>query len=69
MYGNVWRWAGTYRTSQKTIGVEYYRSPTELRALLDDGRYWVTHHTYPPDENAARFHHKLVRIRCGGRRT
>jgi Fic-DOC domain mobile mystery protein B len=64
MYGNVWRWAGQYRTSQKNIGVEYYRIPADLRALLDDCRYWVRHNTYPPDEIAARFHHRLVTIHC-----
>ncbi len=64
MYGNVWRWAGRYRRSQKNIGVDYYKIPTELRALLDDCRYWLEHDTYPPDEIAARFHHKLVSIHC-----
>src|ERR1044072_8129053 len=64
MYGNVWRWAGTYRRSQKNIGIEYFRIPTELRTLLDDSRYWVEHKTYPPDEIAARFHHRLVWIHC-----
>ena len=64
MYGNVWRWAGTHRKSQKNIGIEYYKIPTELRALLDDCRYWVEHNTYSPDEIAARFHHRLVSIHC-----
>jgi Fic-DOC domain mobile mystery protein B len=64
MYGNVWRWAGTYRRSQKNIGVEYYKIPTDLRVLLDDCRYWLEHDTYPPDEIAARFHHRLVSIHC-----
>jgi Fic-DOC domain mobile mystery protein B len=64
MYGNVWRWAGTYRTSQRNIGVEYHRIPTELPALLDDCRYWVANNIYPPDEIAARFHHRLVWIHC-----
>lgn len=64
MYGNVWRWAGQYRTSQKNIGVEYYRVPTDLRAFLDGCRYWVEHNTYPPDDIAARFHHRLVWIHC-----
>jgi len=64
MYGNVWRWAGAYRKSQKNIGVEYYKIPTELRMLLDDCRYWLEHDTYPPDEIAARFHHRLVSIHC-----
>jgi Fic-DOC domain mobile mystery protein B len=64
MYGNVWRWAGTYRKSQKNIGIEYYKIPTELRALLDDCSYWVKHNIYSPDEIAARFHHRLVTIHC-----
>ena len=64
MYGNVWRWAGTYRKSQKNIGIEFYKIPTELRTLLDDCRYWIQNNTYPPDEIAARFHHRLVAIHC-----
>jgi Fic-DOC domain mobile mystery protein B len=64
MYGNVWRWAGTYRRDQKNIGVEYYKIPTELRAVLDDCRHWVAHDTYAADEIAARFHHRLVWIHC-----
>lgn len=64
MYGNVWRWAGAYRKTQKNIGIEYYRIPTELRALLDDCRYWLEHDTYPRDDIAARFHHRLVSIHC-----
>jgi Fic-DOC domain mobile mystery protein B len=64
MYGNVWRWAGQYRQSQKNIGVAYYRIPTDLRALLDDCRHWIEHKTYEPDEIAARFHRRLVWIHC-----
>jgi Fic-DOC domain mobile mystery protein B len=64
MYGNVWRWAGTYRKTQKNIGIEFYKIPTELRKLLDDCRYWVKNNAYPPDEIAARFHHRLVWIHC-----
>ena len=62
MYGNVWRWAGQYRTSGKNIGVDAYRIPTELRQLLDDCRYWTENKTYEPDEIAARFHYRLVAI-------
>jgi Fic-DOC domain mobile mystery protein B len=64
MYGNVWRWAGTYRKTEKNIGIEFYKIPTELRKLLDDCRYWVKNNAYPPDEIAARFHHRLVWIHC-----
>jgi len=64
MYGNVWRWAGRYRTSGKNIGIDAYRIPTELRQLLDDCRYWIENGTYEPDENAVRFHHRMVSIHC-----
>jgi len=64
MYGNVWGWAGNYRTSGKNIGIDTYRIPTELRQLLDDCRYWIENETYEPDEIAARFHHRLVSIHC-----
>ncbi len=64
MHGNVWRRAGKYRQGQKNIGVDACRISTELRTLLDDCRYWVEHDTYPPDEIAVRFHHRLVRIHC-----
>lgn len=64
MYGKVWRWAGTHRTSGKNIGINAYRVPTELRTLLDNCRYWIAHDTYPVDEIAARFHHGLTFIHC-----
>jgi Fic-DOC domain mobile mystery protein B len=62
MFGRVWRWAGDYRRSGKNVGVEAYRIPTELHALIDDCRYWIENSIYDPDEIAARFHHKLVWI-------
>ena len=64
MYGNVWGWAGQYRTTGKNIGIDAYRIPTELRQLLDDCRYWIENGTYENDEIAARFHNRLVSIHC-----
>lgn len=64
MYGNVWKWAGHYRTTGKNIGVDAYRIPTELHQLFEDCRYWADHRTYEPDEIVARFHHRLVTIHC-----
>jgi len=64
MYGNVWRWAGRYRTSGKNIGIDAYQIPTELRQLLDDCRYWIENGIYEPDEIALRFHHRIVSIHC-----
>jgi Fic-DOC domain mobile mystery protein B len=62
MFGKVWRWAGTLRTTERNIGIEAYKIRTELRPLLDDVRFWIDHKTYPPDEIAVRFHHRLVWI-------
>jgi Fic-DOC domain mobile mystery protein B len=62
MFGKVWRWAGTLRTTERNIGIESYKIRTELRTLLDDVRFWLDHQTYSPDEIAVRFHHRLVWI-------
>jgi Fic-DOC domain mobile mystery protein B len=62
MLGDVWRWAGAFRTSQRNIGIDYWLIPTELRQLLDDAKAWIEFKTYPRDEIAVRFHHRLVRI-------
>ena len=62
MFGRVWRWAGKFRHSDKNIGVDHFQISIELRKLLDNCRHWIEHRTYPPDEIAARFHHRLVWI-------
>lgn len=62
MFGDVWKWAGTYRQTERNIGIASYRIPAEMAALLDDVRYWAEHGTYPPDEIAVRLHHRLVAI-------
>lgn len=62
MFGRVWRWAGDFRQTERNIGVNPFRIAIDLRNLLDDCRYWIEHETYPPDEIAARFHHRLVYI-------
>lgn len=62
LFGQVWRWAGTYRQTEKNIGVEPRQIQVELRKLLDDVRAWIEYRSYPPREMALRFHHRLVRI-------
>lgn len=64
MYGRVWAWAGTFRQTNKNIGVDRWQISTALKALLDDSNYWLAHHTYMPDELAIRFKHRLVSIHC-----
>ena len=33
-----------------------------LAHLLDDTKAWIEYNSYPPDEIAVRFHHRLVQI-------
>jgi Fic-DOC domain mobile mystery protein B len=62
MLGDVWRWAGKFRTSQRNLGIDYWLIPVELRQLLDDCRTWIEFTSYPADEIAVRLHHRLVLI-------
>lgn len=62
MFGEVWAWAGTFRLTERNIGIDPARIPIELRMALDDAHHWVENRTYPPDEIAVRFHHRLVAI-------
>lgn len=64
MYGKVWKWAGEFRTTEKNIGVASWKIPSELKVLLDDALFWTEKETYPPDELAIRFKHRLVSIHC-----
>lgn len=62
LFGDVWKWAGNFRKTQKNIGIESHKIATELRNLLDDVQYWINNNTYSPIEIILRFHHKLVYI-------
>ena len=62
MFGNIWKWAGSFRTSERNIGVAPYEIQPKLRLLLDDVKFWIDNHTYSPKEIAIRFHHRLVQI-------
>ena len=64
MYGEVWRWAGSFRTSEKNLGIKSYLIPVQLKQLLDDAMYWYENQIYSPDEVAVRFKHQLVSIHC-----
>jgi Fic-DOC domain mobile mystery protein B len=62
MLGDVWRWAGRFRTSERNLGMAHHEIPVGLRQLLDDTRAWIEHAAYPPDDIAVRLHHRLVHI-------
>jgi Fic-DOC domain mobile mystery protein B len=62
MFGETWRWAGSFRKSDKNIGVDWLQIGVELKKLLDDVRFQVANGSLPLDEIAVRFHHRLVAI-------
>jgi len=62
LFGDVWDWAGSFRRTGKTIGIDPIHIGVELRTLMDDARYWADHKTYPASEAAIRLHHRLVYI-------
>ena len=64
MLGEVWKWAGTFRKTDKNIGISKYDIGVGLRTLLGDCRYWIEHSTFEGEEIAIRFKHRLVSIHC-----
>jgi Fic-DOC domain mobile mystery protein B len=62
MLGDVWKWAGKFRRSERNLGIPFYEIPTALRQLIDDTKMQIECQTYPPDEIAVRFHHRFVAI-------
>lgn len=64
MFGEIWSWGGTFRKTDKNLGINWTRIEVELKKLLDDTGYWIEQQVYEPDEIAIRFKHKLVKIHC-----
>jgi Fic-DOC domain mobile mystery protein B len=62
LFGDVWKWAGQFRLTEKNVGIDPYQIAVQLRMLLDDARYWAEKNTFAPLEAGARFHHRLVQI-------
>lgn len=62
MFGDVWVWAGEYRTTERNIGVAPYQIPIKIMQLFDDLKFWIDNKTYSNHEIAVRLHHRLVQI-------
>jgi Fic-DOC domain mobile mystery protein B len=62
MFDRTWKWAGTYRATEKNLGVAPERIAVELRKLLEDTKARLSGKVAPLDEIAARFHYRLVSI-------
>ncbi len=62
MFNKTWKWAGTFRQSDKNMGCDWTLVAVKLNQLLGNAKYWMDNGTFAPDELAARFHHALVWI-------
>ena len=62
MFDKTWRWAGSFRNSNKNIGVDWTQIAVKLRDLFDNTRYQIAHQVFHADEIAVRFYHQLVWI-------
>ncbi len=62
MFGKTWRWAGSLRSTEKNIGVAPEQIAIRIGELCNDVAVQLKHKSYPLQEMAARFHHRLVYI-------
>jgi Fic-DOC domain mobile mystery protein B len=62
MFANVWKWAGTYRQTERNIGCDPKEIVQRISQLLANTRYWLENKTFSTDEALLRFHHQLTRI-------
>jgi Fic-DOC domain mobile mystery protein B len=64
MYGDVWKWAGSFRNTEKNLGIKSFLIPVQLKQLLDRALFWYENNIFTPEEMAVRFKHELVSIHC-----
>ena len=62
MFGDIWKWAGEFRKTDKNIGVDKFMIGMELKNLLDDCNYWIEKKVFSEDEIAVRLSHRMVHI-------
>jgi Fic-DOC domain mobile mystery protein B len=63
MYGDVWTWAGRYRTRDLSIGVPFTQVAVEVNNLMKDSSFWLkTTDAQELDQAICRVHHRLVAV-------
>lgn len=60
MFDKTWDWAGTFRKSNKNIGVDWTQVSVRLCDLLGNTQYQIKNQVFDADEITVRFHHRLV---------
>jgi Fic-DOC domain mobile mystery protein B len=62
LLGDVWDWAGKFRTSDTNLGIDWKQISVSLKNFFNDLEAWEEYGSYPPREILARFHHRTVSI-------
>lgn len=62
MFSETWKWAGKFRNTEKSIGIDPAHISARTHDLLEDIKAQLQYKSYSLDEIAARFHHRLVSI-------
>ena len=62
MFDETWKWAGTFRTTEKNIGIDPIHIQVRVKDLCEDVKTQLAHKSMQLDEIAAMFHHRLVSI-------
>jgi Fic-DOC domain mobile mystery protein B len=62
MFSDTWSWAGSFRLSEKNVGVSPFQIQVKLQALIEDTNFWIEQETFDFVEIAVRLHHRLTFI-------
>lgn len=62
LFGDVWKWAGSTRTRELSIGCDPLQVRVNLGNFLEDAKLWIQYGHYSNLELCARIQHKLVEI-------
>jgi Fic-DOC domain mobile mystery protein B len=62
MFGDVWKWAGKPRKSNKNIGVDWQQIEPQLFTLMDNLKFWAENKTLGVVEQSAHLHFRAVQI-------
>src|SRR6187402_2128890 len=62
MFRHVWKWAGVYRQTEKTIGMPFHQITEGMHNAYLDAKVQLDHEAYPLAEVAVRLHHRLTVI-------
>ena len=63
MFGEIWNWAGKYRTHNVNIGIDWTQITEQVQVLCADFQFWNSSmSSMSPIEIAARLQNRLTRI-------